>query len=133
MHDALEAGLLRGGERASMHSASILMGALPAADYFWLRLAEDFVAMRSATFISHVLFHLRELMTAALLGALLLVAALAAYPFQPPRFIDLCSLGVVAAVVVAGLVVIVRLERNEILSRLSGTAPGKVSFNFNFL
>ena len=67
------------------------------------------------------------------LGALLLIVALAAYPFHPPRFIDLCSWVVVAGVVVGGLVVIVRLERNEILSRLSGTAPGRVSFNFNFI
>jgi hypothetical protein len=125
--------LLRGGARATVHSAAIVVGALPGPDYFWLRLAEDFVAMRSATFISHVLYHLRELMAAALLGALLLVGALAAYPFHPPRFIALCSWVVVAAVVIGGLVVIVRLERNEILSRLSGTAPGRVSFNFNFI
>jgi len=30
-------------------------------------------------------------------------------------------------------VVIVRLERNEILSRLSGTDPGRVNFNFKFI
>jgi hypothetical protein len=133
MEGALGPGLLRGGDRASVHSGLILFGALPRPDFFWLRLAEDFVAMRSATFISHVLYHLRELMTAALVGALLLVAALAAYPFHPPRFIDVCSLLVVASVAIGGLVVIVRLERNEILSRLAGTPPGRVSFNFNFV
>jgi hypothetical protein len=36
-------------------------------------------------------------------------------------------------VVAGGLILIVRMERNEILSRLGGSTPGRVDFNFGFV
>jgi hypothetical protein len=122
--------LLPGGDRADIPTAALFMGATSPEVYLWMRMAEDFVAMRVATFIHHVLFQLRNLLVFALVGSLLLALAAAAYPLQPARFVTIFAWLLVFLVIAGSLYSIVLMERNEILSRLARSTPGRIDFNF---
>jgi hypothetical protein len=125
---------LPGGERANIPTAALFMGATSSAEIFlWMRMAEDFVAMRVATFIHHVLFQLRNLLVFALVGSLLLALAAGAYPLQPSRFVTMFAWQLVFLVIAGSLYSIVLMERNELLSRLGRSTPGRVDFNFSLL
>lgn len=125
--------LLPGGSHAHVPTVALYMSAVPSAVYVWIRMAEDFVALRVATFISHVISQLRHLLTFALVAGLLLVLSVSTYPLQPARFVTVFAWALVLVVVTAALAVIVRMERNEILSRLGGSRPGRIDLNFGLL
>jgi hypothetical protein len=97
--------------------------------YLWERTAEDFVAMRTATSISHVTGQIRLFMNYALSAALLLVCAVMSYPFQPERFLSVMTWSLVLVVVGSSIGTLVVLERDEILSRLGRTQPGRIDLN----
>jgi hypothetical protein len=123
-----------GGPRQNVPTILALWGAAsPCPSYLWTRTAEDFVAARVTTLVHQVLGRLRDLMVFAMAGGLLLVAAVVAYPFHPPRFFSVFSWAMVLVVVAGGLVVIMRLERNEIMSRLAGTSPGRINLRMNLI
>jgi hypothetical protein len=125
--------LLPGGSHAQVPTVALYMSAVPEQVYVWMRMAEDFVALRVATFISHVISQLRHLLTFALIAGLLLVLSVSAYPLQPARFVTVFAWALVLVIVIAALAVIVRMERNEILSRIGGSKPGRVDLNFGLL
>jgi len=122
--------LLLGGELAEVPTVALYAGAVPPRVLLWTRVAEDFVTLRIATFIGHVMTHLRYLLTFTLSAALLLVFAVSSYPLEPTRFVTVFSWTLMLAVIALAFVVIVRMERNEVLSRLSGSTPGRIDFNF---
>ena len=125
--------LLPGGGRAEIPTAALFMGAMSPEVYLWMRMAEDFVAMRVATFIHHVLFQLRNLLVFALVGSLLLALAAGAYPLQPARFVTIFAWLLVFLVIAGSLYSIVLMERNELLSRLARSTPGRIDFNFTLV
>lgn len=125
--------LLPGGRHAKAPTPLLLMAAMPRERYIWTRMAEDFVALRISTFIYQVLHELRHTLTFVLLGALLLVASVTAYPFQPAQFLRLCSWSVVVLVVIMAFTRMLALERDEILSRLGGTRPDRIEWNAAFV
>jgi hypothetical protein len=59
----------------------------------------------------------------------LLLLGLSSYPFEPHRLLLSCSWGVVGSVVGTGLWIFIELDRNTVISQLSGTPPGKVTLN----
>ncbi|HEY4184069.1 MAG TPA: hypothetical protein VGP07_03330, partial [Polyangia bacterium] len=119
--------VVSGGAQSKVPTIAILGVAGEEASLFWSRLAEDFVAMRVATFIIHVLGQVRGLMLFALSAALLLVASVVAYPFHPGRFITVFTWVLVIVVTVGCFLIILRLEKDEIMSRLGGTEPGRIN------
>jgi hypothetical protein len=125
--------LLPGGRLATLPTALVLNGAVSPECYLWVRTAEDFVAMRTATFVHHALQQLRLLLSFALLGSLAVLSAAFAYPFQPHRFMSVFSGALLLVIAAAALRVIMRLERDEVLSRLAQTKPGSVEFTPQFL
>jgi hypothetical protein len=125
--------LLPGGQLATLPTALVLNGAVSPECYLWVRTAEDFVAMRTATFVHHALQQLRLLLSFALLGSLAVLSAAFAYPFQPHRFMSVFSGALLLVIAAAALRVIMRLERDEVLSRLAQTKPGSVEFTPQFL
>ena len=125
--------LLPGGDRANLPTAALLTCAVSPKVYLWVRMAEDFVAMRLATFIYHLLYYLRNLLLFALLGSLLLALAAGAYPLHPARFVTVSAWAPVLAVIAGSLFSIITMERNEVLSRLSRPPAGRSSFNLGLL
>jgi|GEM_PF-6672890 len=122
--------VLPGGDFADVPSVALYSAAVPDRVLLWMRIAEDFVTLRIATFLSHVMTHLRYLLTFTLSGSLLLILAVSAYPLEPTRFVTVFSWTLMLGVIALAFTVIVRMERNEVLSRLSGSTPGQVDFNF---
>jgi hypothetical protein len=131
--DVTRKELLPLGLHARSPTALVLMGAVAPERYLWMRAAEDFVALRTSTFIYQVLHELRHTLIFALTASALLAASSSCYPFVPARFLTMCVWSAVVVVVVIGLVRMLALERNEILSRLGGTRPDRIEWNASFV
>jgi hypothetical protein len=58
---------------------------------------------------------------------------MASYPFHPSRFVTVFPWLLALVVILASLGLIVRMEHNEILSRLGGSSPGRIDFNLGFV
>jgi hypothetical protein len=95
--------------------------------------ADRFLASQCVPFLTHVLAQLRNLVTMVTAGLLLMLIAATSYPFQPRNWILLFNWTVVLGAVVTTMTVFVQMNRNPILSALSGTEPGKTSWDRDFL
>jgi hypothetical protein len=125
--------LLPGGRHAKLPTAVWYMRAVSTDVYLWTRMAEDFVALRVVTFIHHILFQLRNLLVFALSGALALVLIVASYPLQPSRFVTVFAWLCMLLVILVGLSSILFMERNELLSRLGSSGPGRLNLSVPFV
>jgi hypothetical protein len=89
--------------------------------------------MRFVAFIQYIRTHLANFVgvtTAALLPALW---ATNFYPLRQNRFLLMLVLGVTAFAMSVATFVFVQMNRNYVLSRLAGTAPGKVTWDRSFV
>ena len=95
-----------------------------------VKVAEDFVALRVAAFIRYVNFQLRNRLDFISSGFLLLLLADITYPFQQHRSL-VAAVSALFLMIAAGvLFVFYQMDREAVLSRLSGTEPGKLSRHF---
>lgn len=99
----------------------------------WLRAAEEYVAIQAAGYIESVLRHLRVLAAFLLLSLVLTTVMLSSYPFQPQGLVKLCFSFVLAAAVVALVGVTSDMNRNATLSRMSRTAPGRLTWDVGYV
>jgi len=99
----------------------------------WSRAAVLFLASRILDYSRHVLAQLRNLLALSTLGALLMLIAVSSYPF--PRSDTILRFGWISllAMVVIGLVIYVQMNRDRILSLLSGGTPGKIDWDSAFV
>lgn len=95
----------------------------------WLRDAEAFVATVVALLVNRHVRQFQYFLYTMTSSALLLLLAVASYPFQPQRLLLTWIWVVVGSVVLAGLFVYVELDRNALLSRIAGTTPGHLTLN----
>ena len=91
--------------------------------------AEVIVARQVITLVRHALGRLRGLMTFVSAGALLLVCAVASYPFHPQRLVSLFVWSIAIGATGAILFVILGAERDAVLSRMARTRPGRIDLN----
>ena len=63
---------------------------------------------------------------------LLLLFAVTSYPFEPNRMLLTFSWVVVLSVVAISLWIFLELDRNTLMSHVSGTHPGEITFNWAF-
>ena len=92
--------------------------------------AEEFVALRLSAFLRYVTSQLRNLLDCLTSGFLLVLLAILSYPFQPRRTLLAVATILFFVVGAAVLTVFYQMDRNTILSLLSGTDPGTTSRNF---
>lgn len=98
-----------------------------------IELGEEFLVGRVVHFISFVLPSLRNLGAFVLTGLLLMLGAVVAYPFQPRGQFLLFNWVVILSFVGAAMVILVQMERDIVLSALSGTTPGQVTVTRQFV
>jgi hypothetical protein len=104
--------------------------AAPAASRpSWLPTAERFVAVRLADFILRARTLLRSLAMFGTSTIILLLLALTAYPFNPAGQLQLFNWAVVLTFVAVVVGLLVQMSRDRVLSDLSGTKPGELTFN----
>jgi hypothetical protein len=89
-------------------------------------IANEYIAMRFGAYVRYVTLQLKNLMTFMSMGLFLLLLAAVSYPFQEPQSIA-WSLIVIVVVLLFGVgTVLLQMDRDSILSRMSETPPGEV-------
>lgn len=99
----------------------------------WASAAEGFVATRLADVIYRARVLLRSLAMFGTSAIVLLLLAVTSYPFNPSGQLQLFNWTVVLLFVAAIVVVLVQMSRDRVLSDLSGTKPGELTFNRDFV
>jgi hypothetical protein len=99
----------------------------------WLRGAEEYAASRMVEYIEWVIRHLRVLALFMLLSLLLTTLLVSSYPYPPQSLLRLILLLVLAGAVGALILVLVQMNRNEVLSRIARTEPGRITWNAPFI
>ena len=124
-----------GGKESSAPPAesSVEKRALDPAAAAWLRQAEEFIASHLVIYVAYVFLHLRNLLSTFLISGLLLFVAVTAYPFQPARVLVFFLIGFIVLLAALAVGSFLQMERDEILSRVSRTQAGKVSWDLSFV
>ena len=106
--------------------------ASPATRKFY-RLAELFIAARVVDFLREIFPHFRNLMTATTIAILLTLLALSSYPFSMrDTLLTIAWISVLSAVI-GMFYVFFTMNRDQVLSMLAGTTPGKLTWNGTFV
>jgi hypothetical protein len=93
-------------------------------------LASKYVVFQYQAFIAYALRHLQNILMCCVIGFALLVLALSSFSFQTPQSI---SRFLMVALFVGGIVVtrvLAQIEKDPILSRMSGTGEGELGRDF---
>ncbi len=99
----------------------------------WNRVAEDFVALRLAAAVGKMFLVLRCVLSIVACSSLAAIVAVGSYPFAPRGVLTLASVAVVGFVAALTLLVVVQADRDEALSRMSKSTPGKVTWSWGFI
>jgi hypothetical protein len=95
----------------------------------WNEKAELFVAMLVVNLIRQVFAHIQNMMTFTVLILMCLLISFQGYPFQPGGLIMLLWLGLMSWTLGVVVIAMIKFNRNEVLSRISGTTPNKFTFD----
>jgi hypothetical protein len=101
---------------------------VPGPPDVFVRIAEEYVAVRFVAFIHYAVAHMRNVLSLALAGFVLLMTLVTCYPVQPLR--PLVGIAWVLGLLGIGAVVwtFVDMDRDVILSYIAKTKPGHVNF-----
>jgi hypothetical protein len=99
----------------------------------WARLAEGLVATSVVVYVSQFFVQMRNLAWSATLCSSLLLIAGTSYPFRPERLLLYLLLGLVGAAVLAVLYVLVEINRNQLVSLITNTTPGRFTPDLGFV
>jgi hypothetical protein len=100
-----------------------------APHVLWLRLARDLQAIRAAWFVGQLVPVFRILLALVVGGALLTLLAFTSYVFEPHRLLATYAAAVVLGAVAITLLVLVQMDRDETLSRIARTPPGRITLD----
>ncbi len=92
--------------------------------------AEEFLALRFVTYISYTLRIMRGFLEFIMYGFILLVMALAIYPFEGRLYIEVAILIIFVVSGATVATVFAQMDRDPLLSRLSETKPNQLGINF---
>lgn len=103
--------------------------AMPA----WVGTAEDFVAIQAIVFVSQFFIQLWALAKGLVWASVALVLAAAVYPFQPER--QILALQFALLLTVSGVIlwVLTRVNKDEIISRITRSTPNKFELSWDFV
>jgi hypothetical protein len=118
---------------ATTSAAELYASALPDESHLWMRLWEDLVATRLAVFIAYVREHLNNYLTFITASMILIMLAGASYPFHGGRLLFLVLWIALATIVVGTMTVLIQMNRDAIISRLTSTEPGKITWDRSFV
>jgi hypothetical protein len=93
----------------------------------WVRMAEDLVALQIVRWFAPALSQLLPIMQYLVIGSLLLLLALTSYPFDHQGWMMIVIITIILFVVAVISIVLVGVNRDELISRVSDAAPGRLS------
>jgi len=114
-----------GGEAADEHREKPGASTEPK----WVPLAEGLVATQAVIYVSQFFVQIRNLVMAVMACSTLLLLAATSYPFHPERLLLMCLLGLMGSGLLAVVYVLVQMNRDEVVSRMSRTTPGRLSLD----
>jgi hypothetical protein len=120
-------------DQEALNTVVWLRRQMPSPPDVFVRIAEEFVAVRFVSFIHYAFSQMRNVLSFALVGFLLLMAFVGSYPFQPfhPVVAMAWVLGLFG---IAGIVwTFIDMDRDLILSYIAKTKPGRVNLNLELL
>ncbi len=98
-----------------------------------IRQANLCIAARVVDFLRQVLAQLQNLALFGTTGMLLMLLAMSSYPFPQRDTLLWLSWATLLGAVLLLLIVFVQMNRDRIISLLSGTTPGKLEWDSSFL
>ena len=95
----------------------------------WVRMAEDLIALQIVRWFAPALSQFVPLMQFLVIGSISLLLAVTSYPFDHQGF--LMTMLVLLIIFVAAIIgsVLLGVNRDELISRVSGTTPGRFNFD----
>ncbi|MCC6929285.1 MAG: hypothetical protein IT359_09875 [Gemmatimonadaceae bacterium] len=94
---------------------------------------EEYLACEIIAFVDTYLRNLRGLCFFLFASLLILVSVGMLYPYVPHSVINMYAIALLLGTVVSVFFVMVRMNRNEMLSRVSRTTPGKLTWDTAFV
>jgi hypothetical protein len=98
-------------------------------ELFWLRKAQRFAATVVTILINLHMRQFRHFLFTLSASSLLLLATVTSYTFEPYRLLLTLAWTVIVSVMLIGIWIFVELDRNTVISHISGTVPGKLTVN----
>jgi hypothetical protein len=98
----------------------------------WVEMAEGFVAIQVVVYLCQFFIQLRNLAWSIVICSSLLLAG-TSYPFYPEKLLLFLLLGLVGVAVISVFSVLFAINRNELVSRISGTTPNRLTPDANFI
>ena len=99
----------------------------------WLSSAEELAAVYVVDYIEWVFQYLRGLAAFLLVALVLMTVLTVAYPFQPASVVRTVFLLIIGVAVVTLVAVLVRMNRDPVLSSIAGTNAGEVTWDATFV
>jgi hypothetical protein len=98
----------------------------------WLSMAEELLALRIVYLVSQFAAPLRSMSAQLIYGPILLLLAVAWYPFHPQRLMAIVIWVFIGGGVLVTLATLIQLERSDFVSRISRTAPNAMPVDQTF-
>ena len=96
-------------------------------------MAEELLALRIVYLVSQFAAPLRSMSAQLIYGPILLLLAVAWYPFHPQRLMSIMIWVFIAGGVLVTLTVLLQIERSDFVSRVSRTAPNAMKVDQTFI
>ena len=101
----------------------------PGLSSTWQENAELLVSLQLTHLFRQVFAQIQNMLTFLVAMTLLLLWALNSYPFQPQRLLVLFSYVLVIWMIATTLVIFVKFNRDDVLSRLAGSTPNQFTWD----
>src|SRR5262249_40411167 len=99
----------------------------------WVEPAEDFLALMVILYVSQFAIQMYKLAWRAVAGGVFLVLAAIVYPFQPELLIFQLQFGLILAIATTIVWILIHVNKNEIISRITNSTPNRFELNWSFL
>ncbi len=94
-------------------------------DPSWVALAENLAAAQSIIHVSQYFVQLRNLVWSGMICSSLLLLAATCYPFHPEHVLLMCLMCLTGGSIVAVIYLLIEMNRDELVSRISKTTQGR--------
>ena len=102
-------------------------------DPAWVGLAESVAATQVVIYLSQFFVQMRNLVWAAVVTSSLLLMAATSYPFHPEKLLLVGLIALSGAGMAGVLYVLIDMNRDEVISRVTKSTPGKFSLDSGFI
>jgi hypothetical protein len=129
LHDAYSGVDAEESKKAESDQQNTADDGLDPATRAWLVKAEDLLALRIVYLVSQLAGPLRCMSAQLIYGPIVLLLAVAWYPFHPQRLMAIMIWAFISIGVFMTLMLLIQVERADLVSRLARIAPGSIRFD----